>query len=124
MPIPSFHDGLLEGIVARDGEAHIFIRAVDGLEYTVILRGVRRLIANHFMEGNIILDVVICRGGAINKADLRTLYEVPDGTESGFEWFENIVKDAIGEELTLVEVVPTYGCELLALCDAVEVRQV
>ncbi|URL57014.1 hypothetical protein IM816_10090 [Luteibacter flocculans] len=54
--LPSFHDGFLDGFLARGDEVRVFVRADQGAPFTLILMGVKRFNVERFAEGNIILE--------------------------------------------------------------------
>jgi hypothetical protein len=108
------------GIVLRDGEARLLLSDVSGGNHALVLSAVERLRAADFREGNIILDVVV---RAVENGDGESLKELFDlgTTERDAELLANLINRSKSTKL-LVEVNPSYGCSVLALCGQVEVQ--
>ena len=54
--LTALYDGSLAGIIVKDEEARLLVTDTGGAPFALGLSGVRRLNADRFAEGNIILD--------------------------------------------------------------------
>jgi hypothetical protein len=110
------HDGYVDGIVVSGKEAKLLLRSVSGDTFEMSLNGVEHLKADDFREGNIILRVVLHKGGECSADLLHDLY-APSEYDSGAADFLARLQVRVREEkMVLVEIMPSYGCSLLALC--------
>jgi hypothetical protein len=93
----------------------------SGGRHALTLRGLERLRATDLREGNIILDVVVRACEVGDSGSLRDLFDL--GTTDRDEGFlENLIARATKDRKLLVEISPSYGCSLLALCQHVEME--
>lgn len=129
---PSLHDaefiGLLE--IGKHQNMLLFAQPESTNRIALLLSGVVLLRADNFCEGNIVLDVVVETGNQPNLLAMR------DGLEKLHEFADikveqtrisvrsvidkQIAKVQAGEFLILT-IAPSYGCELVALCERMEV---
>lgn len=117
---PSLHDGSFAGLILDEGKARILLADAEGQHFALHLRGVERLRAEDVREGNIVLDVVIRRcdqseQGAI--AYLLGIEPVDRDPEPVARWLSK----AETEKMLIVELNPSHGCSLTALCRDVEI---
>jgi hypothetical protein len=128
---PSLHDAELLGLIQVDKHRHIFlfVQPESGNRIALVLQGVVLLRADNFCQGNIVLDVAIETGDQTDflsiKNSLRYLHRLADikvektllTAESVID--KQLVKIQSGEFLILT-ISPSYGCELIALCERIE----
>jgi len=115
MSIPSFHDGHLNGIVLRPNQQCLLLLSdVTGAEYQFILDGVEHFRAENFRQGNIVLDLTV-RDQNVDEEDLLFVLflDRPPDSKKGIE--SNLSRIQSGE-LHLIQLAPSYGCELAILC--------
>ena len=118
---PNFHDGLVEAIDVSKGEsAELLLSTVEGDRYLLVLSEVRYLRCSEFREGNIIFDLSVF-SGTVPPNDLLGALLGTDGEDIHSKRFSASV---LKGDLTLVSITPSYGCELQALCSAVELRPI
>lgn len=128
--IPTFHDGNLIGLSVSKAAATLSFVRSDGVGWRIALEGVRYLKADDFREGNI---VSYCR--AITNADPpRRLLEAlasgphelaaPEYHEKHRLFIDDLAEQVRNGSLTLLIVEPSYGCELLAICERIEASEV
>lgn len=109
---PCLHDGFLTKIeILDDNEARLTVREETGGKFELILSGLVRLKASEFCEGNLILDVILHTGETCDAVLLGELYRVMSG-----QAFDSILRKVRERELSILEIQPSYGCTLLALC--------
>jgi hypothetical protein len=115
---PKFHDARLTGIeLHSEHDVRLSIQASARDRYIVALLGVRRLRADEFREGNIILDVTIERGADCDPDLLAELYDLRDGNP----YVATLLSEVRTNNLALAQLNPSYGCRLLALCKDVTI---
>jgi hypothetical protein len=115
-PPYSFHDGSVDGILVSGKDAKVFLRDVSGSCFTMALSGVERLKVDDFREGNIILRLSMLAGGKCDADLIRDLYEPSEHDRGADEFLSRLQERVNNEKLVLVEITPSYGCSLLALC--------
>jgi len=117
---PSLHDGYLLGLIAP-GDQHLLVLMKDTAQvtYCLMLSGVERCRADDFWEGNIILDITIEEGNAVNIEDVADVLAV--GADDPF--LHKTMHRVCTEKLLLVRINPSYGCALVVLCQAVELAK-
>ena len=117
---PNLHDGAVEGIELETGQGlRIALRGIAGRAYRLRMKGLRRLLCNEFREGNIILSLSIERR---MRPDLRWLRHLLGRTKDEDRLVAEAARAVAEGRLTLVTIVPSYGCELAALCESAEIE--
>lgn len=122
--LPTFHDGLLTGLAVAERTATISIRRSDGAHWRIELSGVIALKADGFREGNIVSHLeVVC--GALPQRQWIDALPAPDVAAASeyHDRHQTVVEEMMDRvtrgSLNLVSVVPSYGCDFLALCERV-----
>ena len=114
---PSLHDGLLKKIELEENKkVLLLIHTVDGSHYEIELCNVHRLRAMDFMEGNIVFEMIIEKGKLSDHNILMQLLQISDKKD---KYFERILDKIAKNEVILVQLNPSYGCELTALCESI-----
>lgn len=122
--LPSFHDGLLCGLSVTETTATLSLVEVDGRRWSVELTGVRLLKADDFRQGNIVLDLELVTGEPPPRAWLEKLLPAPHpGVAAAYHdahrsHIEELEAGIAAGALTFVVLSPSYGCELLAICES------
>jgi len=122
-PVPRFHDGYVTGIRLRDGAATIYLREVSGGDYELLLEGLETLHVEDFREGNIILCVEVVTGRRPNAdTDFNSLFVPPHPTadvqyhEAHALLLRQQIERIESGHVSLIQIVPSYGADLLAIC--------
>jgi hypothetical protein len=125
---PNLHDGFVDGIYLKSDKAvQIMLRDLRDHRFLMELSGVEALTCNEFKQGNIISVIWIVRGMPPSADTLALLFEPPhpavdqkyrDQHKSFIEQQVGRIKDGV---VTLVSIEPSYGCELVALAERVEI---
>jgi hypothetical protein len=117
---PPLHDADVQGLLLiPKGNLLISIQTTDGSNKCIVLRGVERLRADDFREGNIILDVTVSSGASIEMEDICYAY----GLEKGENPFVQRTMDRLMREKRLVVTLnPSYGCMLVCICRDIEIK--
>lgn len=113
---PNLHDGRLVGLLTSDGEARLFLSNSAGKPYTLVLSGVERVRADGFLEANIILDIAVIPGDRIPTAWLEGLFSISISNPKTQPFWENLHDRIRRDGMVGVELNPSYGCSLRALC--------
>lgn len=123
------HDGFVDGIhFPNDTTARLWLREVGGRAYVMDLIGVDRLLCNDFRQGNIILAISATTGVSPDRRALDFLFGPPPDAEPfrkrHAESVEREIRRIMDGTVTLVAIIPSYGCELVALCTKVLIQPV
>lgn len=122
---PRLHDGLLTRIeLIGDDRAELAVTSEDGSRFELSLLGLVRLKATDFLQGNIILDAVLYRGNLSNPALLEAVLGMTQEEAKSTRTFHETLTDIRSGSLALLELQPSYGCYLLALCREVVAYEV
>lgn len=128
--IPNFHDGNLTGLSVFERTATLSIVRYDGVRWQIELSGVRYLRADGFREGNIISHCEVVTNAEPSRALLEAVASGPH--ESAAQEYHDQYRlfiDGIAEQvksghLSLLSVEPSYGCDVLAICERAEATEV
>ncbi len=118
---PPFHDANLSGINISEKDGILHFVTTENAKYELCLMGLVQIKANNFSKGNIVLDVILSNGGNGEVDLLVELYGVDSETEKTKPYFQDLIKQVREKHLTIVQVNPSYGCELLALCKEIKI---
>ena len=123
------HDATFDGIVIKDKVATLYFSTTDGRVCEVQLSGIDALHMDDFQQGNIVTLFETTTGETPRAAlDLKRLYGSPHPSAANeyhekSESFRTRKRTAIETgELTLVEMQPAIGADLLATCEQVELK--
>lgn len=110
------HDGRLRSIsVGDDRDVTLGCRDVNGASVTIRLNRVLDLCANNFREGNIILDVEVHDSlEKLEEEAVRSLAQ-SDRPEHLRGYRERFQREGLTEELRVIVIQSSYGCELVAV---------
>lgn len=121
MIVPSVHDANLLGVVLADPSAlYIPMRLIDGASVCIVLRGVVRLRADDFRQGNVVLDITVS-GAGVRACDLQYVYGVDQAGKSELGFLVTVEEDFSRGKLKLVEINASYGCSLSCVCEEIDV---
>ena len=129
--IPRFHDGLLVGIILREGSATVHVKDASGVEYALDLDGIEALQMDEFRQANSISNIEVVEG---RTPDADTVFDRlfwPPHASAGQEYHDEhatLVRRQVNQieagELKLVLIVPSYGADLLAVCRHISCRAI
>ena len=128
--LPNFHDGNLTGLSVFERTATLSIVRYDGTRWQIELSGVRHLKADDFREGNIISHCEVVTNSEPSRALLEAVASGPH--ESAAQeyhdqyrlFIDGIVEQVKSGSLSLLSVEPSYGCDVLAVCERIEATEV
>lgn len=137
---PNLHDGYVNGIViGADKIVELYLSDVNGARYVMFLEKLAKLNVTDFWEGNIILSAAAFKSQDCSKELIKELigelYDLElegahkkELSESGLlddrkRELDALVNEAYKDNLTLLEIRPSYGCTLLALCGEVKLGE-
>jgi hypothetical protein len=117
--LPNVHDGSLIGLLVPSSErALLTIRDISNTIHYIEMTGVERLLANEFMQGNIILDLSVETGEKIQSHTIAQLLDVKeDGPYA--EHLSKVMERFKSRELLLVQISSSYGCDLQCICTGI-----
>lgn len=120
---PNIHDGYLLAIeLPEKGIARLTTENLSGNRFVIQMEGVDRLLCDGFAEGNIVREVRITTGREPDNGPLRRLLgELHPSVQEPYiskheKWVDRTRRAIVDGEATFLEVVPSYGCEVFALC--------
>lgn len=120
MVIPSLHDGRLLAIELIGPDLQLRCADVNGAQHFLVLRDIVRLRADNFLQGNIVFEVSTFSTEACPEHLIRAAYQDAEHATLAGE-----IEDIRTQNLTLLQLGSSYGCELVALGKgALEVRAV
>jgi hypothetical protein len=128
--LPTFHDGYLTGLAVSDRAATFSITRSDGVPWRIDLSGVQRLKADDFREGNIISHVEAVTGEEPSRGLLEMLVMGPHQNaaqeyhDKHHALIDALVQRVMAGSLSLLSITPSYGCEVIALCETVSASEV
>lgn len=123
---PSFHDGYLTKIELSKKSAEVDLQHYDGTRYRLYLSEIEGMLANEFREGNIIFSLEVTTGTAPDVRDLRLLWSEPHPSvaaeyrEQDVMFVERQRSKIERGEAVWVNLIASYGCNLVAVCKSVE----
>lgn len=121
---PDFHDGGLEGILLFPKPyIRLFLHTEPGKKYALILNKAECLRAEDFWQGNDIFDLAFQTGNICKIDYLMELYDVKPNTPNSAFIENNLYPRVLAHELTYVEMLSSYGCQLRALCAGVQLME-
>lgn len=114
----NFHDASFNGIQVEQGRAELLFQLSDGALVKVVLEGLKNLLCNDFREGNIVLEMFVSGGVNNFESLLEALFPTPAGMLDKHYKFMGLMREKlINGELIILHVSPSYGGELIALCE-------
>lgn len=128
--LPTFHDGRLTGLAVADRTATLSIIRSDGVAWRVELSGVLYLKADGFREGNTICNFTAVTGAEPSRELMEVLIPAPheDAAQKHHDkhraHVDTVADRVTAGSLSLVSLTPSYGCEVLAVCEAVAATEV
>ena len=115
---PNLHDANLLCIdVSKKNTVVLTFKLTTNQKINLYLNGIERLVCNNFNAGNTVLDMTILNTDNALKRNILKVFITTLGYKSAKE-NEHLktLKDTIKEKkLILIELNPSYGCELAAL---------
>lgn len=123
------HDATFDGLVVQGKACTMCFSKTDGRRCEVQLASVDALRMDDFRQGNTVVVFATTSGELPSvTADVERLYPSPHSSapkeyhEKHEAFRSNKIKAIEAGDLTLVEMVPAYGADLLATCERVEFR--
>ena len=111
------HDGHLLGIMLTEKQCTLFISDIREVVHQLKMEAVERLRADNFLQGNIVLDVTVETGIAVEESDvLYALSMDEDDAGRHRHYIDGLLRRIENGELCLVQLAPSYGCALTCLC--------
>jgi len=132
--VPSFHDGWLTSISVGDKTATLGLTRSCGSTFELRLDDVIALHAEDFREGNIISRVEVISGEEPACYGLDVILErlfasphpdaPPEYHAQHAEFRSDVLQRISRGDATLIVIGASYGCDLVAVCHSIRLRQV
>jgi hypothetical protein len=114
-----FHDGLFKGFLIDGTNVRVYQSNAEGVRFDAVATGVIALIAGGFRAGNIILDVLVLDSAEVTKQHIE-LYDLRPDVE-GERQKEQLIAQVRQENLSLLEINPSYGGQCVILARSIEI---
>lgn len=111
--VPNLHDGYLDGFYRQGQDLIILVRDVGGDSYTITLPKTIKVYATDFLQGNIILTATFYTGSACPPYAVHLANWCIHGDDDDEK--ERVYQDFVNSNWSLLEIQPSYGCELYAI---------
>lgn len=123
----TLHDAVLHSIVSCGDQAiDLMCRLEDGRSASIMLRGVEQLRTDGWKAGNIVLEVEVRPLTMDDGQSIRWIYGDSDWDQAGVECSNPPEKEGLRilceMGRTRVEITPSYGCFLVAVCATVSIE--
>lgn len=123
------HDATFDGIVIKDKVATLYFNATDGRGCEVRLSGIDALHMDDFQQGNVVVLFETTTGEPLDRTvNLERLYGSPhpsaakENRKKSKAFLARKHQAIEASELTVVEMQPAIGADLLATCERVELK--
>jgi hypothetical protein len=116
----SFHDGALKGVWVDDEVVYVFLSTVAKERFVAVANGVVALALTKFKKGNLIFEVAIRGYQDVTTDDIAMLYDLREG-EEGIEQADKLLAKVRQEQLSLFEIIPSYGATFLLLAHSIDI---
>lgn len=123
------HDAIFDGIVTSGRTSTLYLTRSNGVGCSVTLGGVDALQIDDFREGNIVVLFEITNGETPNpNINWERLFPSPHPSAGKAyqvkhaEFVKSKLLAIEDGELTLIEMQPAFGADLLAVCRSVELQ--
>lgn len=124
------HDATFEGILTAEKDCILHFRRIDGVRSEVRLVEVLSLQMDDFREGNIVIHFEITKGEMPRSTiDWERLFPSPhpaaaEQYQSAYaDHLKARISEVVSGSLTVVEMTPSYGADLVAACRSVTVTE-
>jgi len=118
---PRFHDGSVVSLDTSDDKCAIIgLQTIQGIAHTLILQDLLGFRCTNYHAGNIILSVQIISNTLPPEGFVRFAFGTDDGGHDAHT--RGILEKIEQGDLTLCSILPSYGCELHAVCHSIEMK--
>jgi hypothetical protein len=118
---PPLHDAKLYSICTENEIIKLGFTLADREQVYCSLINVKQFTCNNFKQGNIVLDLTLYKGEALNENIKDKLFSKPIGYNNKFErYIESVNCKLINNELILVVLNPSYGAEIISICEDIK----
>ncbi|MCX6972329.1 MAG: hypothetical protein NTV93_19570 [Verrucomicrobia bacterium] len=114
--LPDLHDGYLIGIILSGNKTlALHCRDVKNRTYEICIPKIQSLKADNFLEGNIIFEINLYSG---SECSPELVAKVKSYNNEASTFLQRDLELIASQKWTLIELVSSYGCDLLALSQA------
>lgn len=120
----SYHDSRIQGVITDiDNDSLGLIINDENDSRLIRFLGVKKCRIDNFVIGNIILDVKLYSGfddaeKLKDSTAFKSLFYISNSKKSA-EYFKKIVNEVSEGKLSYVEVIPSYGCTVIIVCEKI-----
>jgi hypothetical protein len=117
---PNLHDGNLLAISTIDGKIELALVDVESQRFYIRLDDVVEFLATDFKQGNIILDMTLVQGKDVQAVDLELLNSSEYSADQ--EYLQNLHQRVVDQSLYVLQLNPSYGCQLIAIAGGISME--
>jgi hypothetical protein len=124
--IVGLHDANFYAVTILDNPRSLLlgIKSESSESLSLVLKGCRRFRIVDFSSQNIVERILISRGSKIDRVNLKECLEwmtasVDSGPLISLEEIDSLAEKIIANELMLVNLIPSFGAELIAVCEQI-----
>ncbi len=118
---PRFHDGSVVSLDTSDDKCAIIgLQTVEGIPLSLALSGLVGIRCTNFRAGNIILTIQVFSGTHPPARFVRFAFGTDEGGHDAY--IRSILERIEQGDQTLCSILPSYGCELHAVCRSVALQ--
>lgn len=125
---PGLHDGYILGVLIQTEKViEIIVQSINGQRFSIHLSGVEHFRCDEFLEGNIICSFHFFSGIVPYRGDLELLLPAPhpnvaqEYKDRHEAYIVETMRGIVAGEHVFVRSYTSYGAEIFALCDDVEI---
>lgn len=119
--LENLHDGhLLAIIISEDVQREITLRfkSLEQKIYIIKLHKVKYFRCNNFLEGNIVFGVTVLKNVVVDRSTLMWMLQDTKNPKDA----EVLVEKIRQGELTFIKLDSSYGADLVAVAESIEVK--
>lgn len=123
--LSKFHDAILQNIKLEMNHASLGFNLYDGSFVELLMFGLDRFLCNELREGNVILEVAIVSDDRKYFSILERIFNLHEKKSPKENELLNFkIGQLKNNNLILLHLSPSYGCELFALCESIKIREI
>lgn len=117
--ISSLHDSNLLSI-DFENQIKLIFKTTDAKKICVTLLSTKHFFCNGLKEGNIVLEFSLTKGARLTKNLVEMLFDAKNSSNPKLQTYIDKIDTALlNGDLVLASLSPSYGCELVAICEDV-----
>ena len=117
---PPLHDSELISVNTDDSIVSLLFKLDDGSNVYCYLNDTEQFVCNNFRQGNIVLDLTVITGDLLSDELKFKIFPASRVKNEKFDrYIESINNKLQKNELIIIQLNPSYGCEITAICSSI-----